>query len=871
MSNLKNIVIALPIIASLSLIFRSILPYQNYISLFLLSVFFIWFFFSFPLKTVIKINWIIFKRAWLLLLISSIYIFVILISDSINPLLFKELYRTVSIIIVFFAFSFIVANKGVSYLISNFIKLYIVYLTLAVINFIYSFYIGSKNGINTLNEIDYNMFALFLLIGNVFISKKLLTINVKYVQIIIYNILLSISSILIVLSNSRRALIILILLHFVLFIFIIFNKKIFYIKRYTIYLCTIIVILLSSVLFLNNSNLRFYLLRNHTSNNFSNHLNLFTVRTFSIFGANPYNLEFFPEKNLLNSIMTERISKKVLVTKKFSSNYYDNLNYLALFTESKERLTEFFPIADLIPDSLFGKQKIINLPEVYNVDYTFGGYFIPISFENCYFNNFDLNKNDSVFHFVKTDINKNCRILSILPVSDSSFYTLTFNYYNKENKPTITFDSFSNSFIDYNIVQDTVIKNKNNTYTKHIDFIINNTTSSKIKTFISFKNKEIYISDINLYRKRISRELLYSPIKYENKLSRRKAIITGLLFYNSGREQQLFSANIKELLSLHSDLLNATLFSKYDNSLILEAKMKSALFVNKNQKEGFIRKLIPAFPNQVYSLSFKTNIPKNKLVYYIKRFPEVNPEYIKTQRLNDVDYYIKEGMLHLTDSFKVINSSSLQSLLIIGSTSTDTFIVKDFKLNIYKKSENFSLNKRQKKFAKTLKSLANEAKINVLKEKQDSLLDYYNIQKHHPYENLFITRLTRWKFAYYYFKKFDISKKLFGDNLKYLDIFPVIFYQHGLPKLTYDYPHNPLLSSFLYSGICGALVYIYFLLFILYIYIKKIKEVPYFFLAFILSFIFAFFSGNSQFSIPIFAILSLYPFLITKKNKNNDQ
>ena len=129
------------------------------------------------------------------------------------------------------------------------------------------------------------------------------------------------------------------------------------------------------------------------------------------------------------------------------------------------------------------------------------------------------------------------------------------------------------------------------------------------------------------------------------------------------------------------------------------------------------------------------------------------------------------------------------------------------------------------------------------------------------YENkeLSGSRLERWYFAWYLFKnEYRWYEKIFGGGFKYLEKFGEKFFPD---EERLDYPHNPIISSFLYSGIIGGLFYIYFLILTFWYYWKYRKHHMVFFIMYLVTFFFAFFSGNSHFSIPIFAFLSFIPFM----------
>lgn len=134
-------------------------------------------------------------------------------------------------------------------------------------------------------------------------------------------------------------------------------------------------------------------------------------------------------------------------------------------------------------------------------------------------------------------------------------------------------------------------------------------------------------------------------------------------------------------------------------------------------------------------------------------------------------------------------------------------------------------------------------------------------------DNFSGTRTSRWYYSWLLFKEYPVHKKVFGGGFDYHEKFGTEF---GEGK--YDYPHNPFLSAFLFSGIIGGLAYIWFMFLVFYYYIKYYRYHLYFFVCFLVTFYFSFFSANTHFSVPIYAILSIIPFLtkyIVENEKNN--
>lgn len=144
------------------------------------------------------------------------------------------------------------------------------------------------------------------------------------------------------------------------------------------------------------------------------------------------------------------------------------------------------------------------------------------------------------------------------------------------------------------------------------------------------------------------------------------------------------------------------------------------------------------------------------------------------------------------------------------------------------------------------------------------------INKHYAIssnETNFMTssRTDRWRYAWELWQtKYNWKQKLFGHGFDYLEWYGEKFYNN--PK-RYDFPHNPIISAFLYSGIIGGVVYIWFLAMSLWLYWKKRSDLGIFFIMYLCCMFFCMFSGSSHFSFPLFAFLSFLPF-VERKDEN---
>jgi 4-amino-4-deoxy-L-arabinose transferase-like glycosyltransferase len=84
-----------------------------------------------------------------------------------------------------------------------------------------------------------------------------------------------------------------------------------------------------------------------------------------------------------------------------------------------------------------------------------------------------------------------------------------------------------------------------------------------------------------------------------------------------------------------------------------------------------------------------------------------------------------------------------------------------------------------------------------------------------------------------------------------------------------DYPHNNIISAFLYSGIFGGIVYLLFLAQVFIIYFRHRKDLLMLLPLFLIILFFGMVSGNSIFSIPVFAIFTIlaihYAFIVKNR------
>jgi O-antigen ligase len=140
-------------------------------------------------------------------------------------------------------------------------------------------------------------------------------------------------------------------------------------------------------------------------------------------------------------------------------------------------------------------------------------------------------------------------------------------------------------------------------------------------------------------------------------------------------------------------------------------------------------------------------------------------------------------------------------------------------------------------------------------------------------DNLFSGgRLQRVNFGIKIFsERYSTLKKIIGGGFDYLWDFGNEFYFKNNHRFYFDYPHNPILSAFLYSGILGGLSMICFFFMTFLNFIKGFRSLIYFICLYVIIFFFAFFSGNSIFGNPEFVFVSLIPFYFTAVRHKGNQ
>jgi hypothetical protein len=121
-------------------------------------------------------------------------------------------------------------------------------------------------------------------------------------------------------------------------------------------------------------------------------------------------------------------------------------------------------------------------------------------------------------------------------------------------------------------------------------------------------------------------------------------------------------------------------------------------------------------------------------------------------------------------------------------------------------------------------------------------------------------RLVRWRFAIkIYIQEYNLFEKVFGGGFKFLNWYGNFF--NG-DKNKSGNPHNPFLSVLLYSGVIGISLYLFLFYRTFVYYYIYLKEYYVLSLFFAIVFFFSFFSGESAFDPPMMGFFIILPHFI---------
>lgn len=899
---LKNNSILIIVIALLGLFLHGKLPYMLPLSVMISMVLLIVVMIVEPFKNHIKNKFFEFvKLTWSYLLIVFFYILAAFVYYDTIFIVNKEVVYALYIwFLLFFLYVFIKDQKGVKFISTFSIGYILLNAILAVIFFINLYTTGNwYEGLFDIGT-DENFLSLTFIIGFLivlWISNNYYKINYIFFQ----SFLLLIFVVPVIVVGSRRGVILIIVIHIILIFYSliksIVNRKIA--TNYSVYL-SIVFFLLAAILFIlsiNSSAWRLYVVDNYFNTKSESIKQLYTKSKLtykSIYNETPtYNEQFnkdwrpklFSAHGVFDKkILNNEISKlnKYIEEEQFNEAF-SSIKKLRYFCKSFNHFKSVVPwqyssILDkkLLNDSILAFE---NLPYYFPIPHIENDIFSNINIKNLY-----LTQDPSITNFFQFIIDDTLKIgneqisseILLMSNSQSSIkFSIEKKYLNKLSVSLIHINSKIN--IDY-IESDSLLCNNKIQKTFYL-----NTDGIESGIYRFIISPEIQIKDT----------LTIGPVEYKRlpKIDTKLDLFDYSLVNNYLKSYNKRKNDYKELyvryltksykllpeqedsLFMYLTQYNSVFqkFRPYGYSTKILGNTESTwLFSRKNNEMNsgaYI--LVPTMVSGTYQLSMTVKAKKTPY-FYVKRFPEEFPHYLDNKVNRSSLIKIDSTTYQLVYNYSPISSLSGIGTFIIGFSNTsigDMFEISQANFKIIELKDS-SVSRYQYNYIKLLMqqpvNMGNAIVDSVKNQIYLSYKDSLSIGK-----NIFKSRLERWKFAWFYFKQQPLNKKIFGSGFKYLKIYPLVF---ELPdvKIKYDYPHNPIISAFLYSGIVGGLIYIFFLVLTFYKYWIIRRRMALLGLLYLVTFSYVFFSGNSHFSVPAFIILSLMPFVFDENENDSD-
>ena len=497
--------------------------------------------------------------------------------------------------------------------------------------------------------------------------------------------------------------------------------------------------------------------------------------------------------------------------------------------------------------------KVPSLPGmIYNINFNIVSASIPVFYIKRY-------PEDNPFDFQLKEIQK-----SILPLDDGRTYSFSYQY--KVEKSTSGFSLFvvgiqNASKFEKFMVSDLSFK---------LVGVEQNVGLTKVQW-------EFYRPILEVFRNESINNRAQIVGEISNYLAAKNIRIKRLTDLQTKNRLELLPLTEIQQDSIHQFITQGKAhplkFRNYGaNSIFLQDHENQQVFrVPENGIYTRAYTVLPAIINLEVNFECKF-IGDSKPLVYTKRSPEINPYNFSIVKDKTVITQVGDSSYLINYQFQTQESNSGIGIIVIGyenGIKDKKFSIADAKYRLTQINDSsLSINSFQYTF---LRRIINSEDTNAQANSVNGFANDEIMQWRDSLSSdrkLLDSRLQRWTFSVFYFNHFSFIKKLFGDGFTYLKVFPIVFPENGT-NTGPDYPHNPIISAFLYSGILGGFFYIYFLGLSFYRYWQLRKELALFGIIYILAFAFTFFSGNSHFSVPAFTLLSLLPFAFPLKKKEN--
>lgn len=883
------------LIAVLALFMQGKIPYMLYLSVISIVLAVQLLIFKYKLVVLRNETWNFFKNSWPFMLIFVPYIIPGFFYINEYSLILKEIIY--GLYVFFLVFILFLDNQIASVkfnLSTNFSKGFLIFISVLLISFLWGIYkTGEWRAVSFGVKTDYNYLAFNYLAA--FIIVVFLTADVKRFWIkVLATILLFAVSVPTLFSGSRRGVLIFGLLHlgYILYALILFYRKKNH-KVLTFYFSVLTgIFLLLSVLFSTNSKtLRLYfvdtyldekadVIKSEYTSVFLRYLLVFDkTATYKELYDKHWNIQNFVGGGFFENIVLQTGKKQLnnLLTQKEYDKAFERIKTIALFSASKEEFILTLPkpykiIADTIDLNAVNFEKI---PYILPIPYVEKDFLVIKQIENLFLIN-EPKKNKSDLKFIKSDtLSSHPKISSVLLLFPDTEAAITFRYAGvNKNDLRIKFPEIikhgGGTVSEYDtalkggVFEKTIkINTKNIKGGLYSWQIVPNIQLNDTFTISSVNYSRFPVTDEYFFIDNDVASAYYSAKKRRAKLNR--GLFEQFLMKSTSLTQQendsfkLFVKNIDLLKFEFQPYGQFSTPKKVDGA----KSWRFECIENNIYTRAFVR--IPVFSGSDNRLTLKV---KSKQVpsIYIKRFPELESQYLVTNYQEAAVRSISDSLYHINFRFNVKESSSAVAALVVGLENAkkgETFEIFDVGFDIIKLPDTIATEYQYEKLRPYINKVMGTIYLSSAPEIAKNFLNNRDISNH---SSMFTeSRTERWYFAWIYFNNLKWYQQFFGNGFDYLELFQHLF----SPKknVKYDYPHNPIISTFLYSGILGGLLYIYFIVLVFYRYWKLREQLPLFGLLFILVFSFSMFSGNSHFSVPAFIFLSLIPFAFKMQKK----
>jgi len=881
-----------------TLFFHGKIPFVLQLSVLssIFNLFLIWRVYNFKLKTLLNSSKEFIKRTFLFLLLVSIYIFVFLIDKNNYEIVIKE--AIYGLYVLFLLFEIYLVKHYINYkkLTKSFVLVYLLFLAILMLGLYYSLLIKGIWGGKVFNiEVDYNFLSLTLLLGFLMLFLPIFKNNNKRIFL-----LLSVFAFLITLqilfSGSRRGIVILLIMNVGILLYQIILRKINVRNKtlryyYTIILGTLVISILAfqfsgkaikvkfvDYLFQNESEIvkrritsiysRYGTILNDNQNNYSN-----TYKKL-------WTLERFPETNFIDDLYAKKIRKE-LILKYEEKEYGEAWNYICelAYFRSYDQFISSLPAIykDIVPENLFHSSSFDKIPYFISVPFIEENFLSIHGLENLYLIDYpDKTENSNTFKL----INKNEGygfFIALLPDVINSRYQIPISL-KGASKENVKIELLNGDNIVLNDVELKISK-KDNGFEEYL-IVYNNIEkgSLKLKFSVNLENTDsLTIIDPKIYRSPNLESNGKNNISkiddfYLNRKQNRNRY--HLFHYNSYINSDIVKLSIDEEEQLDFFINNyynyfKPVFKNYGRFSVKNEKQSNSSSYSFYSPESDIHSraycVLTAVPGIIYNVQLSVKSSQRPDVK-IKRYPETSGTYLVDSLISK--NIVEENGIYFVDfSYKVIKSSSSYAAFIVGVNNAEKgkgFSISDVTVKTKKTKEKVDLskynyNRLKPKIISTYKRSILENI--VIKNEKINLIKQNLREEEKGFVN---SRWLRWKVAYYLFEEASSWQKFFGNGFQYLKIYNNVF---SPEEDAYDYPHNPIISSILYSGILGCIVYVIFLIISILKYWRQKEFLSLFAILYIISFAFTFFSGNSHFSVPAFVFLSLLPFIFDFKQE----